>query len=332
MSSRLGNWLEFEPNLPPRKSFVGTLQTGFDSTSLGCLQECPRKYYYSIVCGVVPASESVHLKFGLALHSALEAYARARAKGANHDGGIAEAVRTALILTWEPRLNRGWISDHESKNRFNLVRTVLDYFDHYNPDAEALTTVILPNGDPAVELSFTLKTNYETQGGINYQLCGHLDRLVQFNDHYLGLDHKSTSMPFSDKYWQQFKPNTQVYLYTFAGQIIFPSPIKGFMIDGIRITPNETEFQRREITLTSFQVDEWYKDLGYWLAFAETCSKQNYWPMNTKSCTKPNTFGTGALTCEYIEICSGCPKVRDTWTKTGFVRRNWDPMEARGEF
>ena len=53
------------------KSLPG-LQIAWDSTSLGTLKECPRKYQYSIMLGKQPREISVHLTFGLYYHAALE--------------------------------------------------------------------------------------------------------------------------------------------------------------------------------------------------------------------------------------------------------------------
>src|SRR5271167_2659407 len=186
------DFLNFNPELPERESFIGTQQIFWDSTSLGSLKDCPRKYYYSIVCGVVPASTSVHLRFGILYHSSLEHYDHKRAAGAAHEDALLSAVDYALRNSWEHRLNRPWISDHEEKNRFTLVRTVVDYLDHFCDENETLQTVILPNGKPAVELSFSFDTSYMSPVGRPYKIAGHIDRLARMHGQTFVSDRKTT--------------------------------------------------------------------------------------------------------------------------------------------
>lgn len=80
-------------------------QIAWDSTSLGLLKECPRKYYYEIILGWRPRATSVHLIFGQAYHAALEHYDHHAASlgklgGAlsdeEHNVGIRIALRQAI--------------------------------------------------------------------------------------------------------------------------------------------------------------------------------------------------------------------------------------------
>jgi PD-(D/E)XK nuclease superfamily protein len=319
--------LDFTPDLPPRESFIGTLQVLWDSTSLSTFLDCPYKYYLAIICGVIPQGDSVHLKFGILYHKGQEYYQKARCRGLIREDAIYETLRYILTATWEPRLNRPWISLHETKNRYTLVRTLLDYFDFYNDEADTYENVLLPGGRPAVELSFQFPTNYETPTGAPYKICGHIDRLVSRSGRLGILDYKTTSMPLSETYWNQFKLNNQLSLYHFSGQIVFNVRISEMIVDAVQIKKDGSEFQRRGLPQTEDQLNEWYVDFGYSVAYAETCSKQNYWPRNRKSCVK------GYLTCEYISICSNCPGTRGTWMKTGWSVRQplWDPAVARGD-
>src|SRR5438046_4651295 len=54
------------------------MQLAWDSTSMGLLKECPRKYQLSILEGWTPKRTSVHLLFGLWYHGALERYDHAK--------------------------------------------------------------------------------------------------------------------------------------------------------------------------------------------------------------------------------------------------------------
>ena len=76
---------------------VPGLQVIWDSTSLGLLKTCPRKYFFSQVLGMNGRGENVHLIFGIVLHSSLEAYDHARAKGKSWREGVRAALTVALM-------------------------------------------------------------------------------------------------------------------------------------------------------------------------------------------------------------------------------------------
>ncbi|MFA6159423.1 MAG: hypothetical protein WC763_07395, partial [Candidatus Paceibacterota bacterium] len=77
----------------PSPFLPGTnIQYAFDSTSLGYLKTCPRLYQYLMIEGWGSLDESVHLRFGIEYHQALQEYDIARAQGSNHP----DATRLAL--------------------------------------------------------------------------------------------------------------------------------------------------------------------------------------------------------------------------------------------
>ena len=68
------------------------IQFAWDSTSLGYLKTCPRLYYYHMIEGWASEGESVHLRFGIEFHRALQDYDMLKADGSKHN----EAVETAV--------------------------------------------------------------------------------------------------------------------------------------------------------------------------------------------------------------------------------------------
>lgn len=86
----------------PFSASLHNFQTAWDSTSLGLIKECPRKYYYQIIQGWQSKHFSVHLKFGQLYHAALEAYDHHAASLGKLEGGLTddehhEGVRVALL-------------------------------------------------------------------------------------------------------------------------------------------------------------------------------------------------------------------------------------------
>ena len=237
----------------------------------------------------------------------------------------------------------GWDPDQTSKagkykNRHSLLQLLVDYVDHFNPDPA--TTYIKHDGTPAVELSFRFELDFgpswrghddiPDDGSVApqpYLLCGHLDRVVNFNGSLFVMDRKTTTTTLGAYYFAQYEPNNQMSLYTLAGKIILDAPIRGVIIDAAQIKLEEPNTFARGFThRTEAQLQEWQADLQTHLALAETYALNNHWPMNDTSCDK---FGG----CRFRGICSKDPHVREAFLKTDFDKLEradrWNPLRSR---
>lgn len=328
------------------------IQYAWDSTSLGYIKTCPRLYQYIMIEGWGSRDESIHLRFGIEYHTALQDYAVARAQGTEHE----EAIRTTVRLLH--RRVHDWVVDRNTragkyKNRETIASLVIDYLDHFSDDPAE--TFILADGKPAVELSFRFALDWgpqasQTHGSLEldedaakiaaldgdpgptmpaqpYLLSGHLDRVVNFADSLYVMDRKTSLSTLSGYYFNQWAPNNQMTLYTLAGKIMLNSPIKGVIIDAAQVLlekPNS--FQRGFTYRTDDQLDEWLVDLRHWLHSAETYATNGYWPQNDTACDK---YGG----CKFREVCSRSPQVREQYLKSSFDKlepeERWNPLRAR---
>jgi hypothetical protein len=311
-----------EQPLPLNTSFslkLPTLQIAWDSTSLSALKRCPRLYEYSIVRGYTGRRENIHFAFGIWFHAALEFYDRAKAKGVPHNAALDETVRRALIATWNFKLNRPWTSEEPTKTRETLIRAIVWYLDKFGEN-DTMQTIIFADGEPAVEKSFRFEVGLRSHlTDEEYLLCGHIDRLTHFNDRIWIQDRKTTKFALNDNYFDMYSPDNQVSLYILAGQVVYPEPIRGFVIDAVQTLVEGNRFQRGEVTRTPSQLDEWVRDLQYWLRQAEVFAHDNYWPQNDKAC-----YG-----CEFRKVCGASPEVREPLLRGLFEQRVWDPLQTR---
>lgn len=319
------------------------IQMAWDSTSLGMLKTCPRLYQYQMLEGWSSTGESIHLRFGLEYHKALEDFDRFTiADGLSRKDALHETVLQTHLRT------RDWQVDETSKagklkNRSSLLRTVVDYLDHYSPDP--CKTVVLSNGQPAVELSFRFELSWgpgeqpkeisynpqtrELKHGTRHQpylLCGHLDRVVNFADDLFVMDRKTTTTTPGSYYFDGWSPHNQMTLYTLASQVVVGAPVKGVFIDAAQILTHSSAFVRGITYRTQDQIHEWVGDLAYWFSLAETFAQQGHWPMNDTACDK---FGG----CRFRSICSKSPQVREKFLKSEFVQQTeaerWNPLKPR---
>ena len=315
-STRLPN-ASFSPQLPK-------LQLFWDSTSLGQLKECPRKYELTLVEGWEPkGGRNVHLEFGIWMHSGREHYYHSRAKGLPHEESLLRALHFVLTGTWNRVLNRPWTSDDPQKNRATLVRSLCWYLDQWASDP--METLILANGTPAVELSFRFDTGLRTASTAEpILLCGHLDRVGKLGDNIYLSDLKTTKHTIKGfsaaEYFAQFSPDNQMSLYDIAGKVVYDLPVSGLMVDAVQVAATFTRFHRSPISRNDSQREEWFRSFEVYVRAAEGYAQSDFWPMNDKACFR----------CHFRPICARPPGARQMWLEADYQRRSWDPSVPRG--
>lgn len=324
----------FSPTLPQ-------WQTVWDSTSLGWYKMCPRLYKYQMIDGWEPRHRGLHLMFGGLYAAALERYAHSKASGATHDEATLRMVRWALENSGtrtctgdhpQCSLNRDgptcgaceWTSwsdpdhpDSNTKNRFTLIRSLV-----WNVEerlTSPFTTLILANGKPAVELSFKFEM-YDIEGE-SVALSGHMDEVVQAEGDLWVRDDKTSKNQLNAAYFQQYTPNNQMSLYSIAGKVILTRPVRGVLVKAAQIGVNFTRFRTGQVPRSAQVLDEWLRDTEYYIRQARANALDNHWPLNDRSC----------FLCSFKKVCAVSPSHREAHLREDFVRRTWNPNEARGD-
>lgn len=328
----------------PSPFISGTkIQYAIDSTSLGAMKLCPRYYQYTILEGWMPKEESIHLRFGIEYHSAIQDYENLRAEGLDFNDAVRETMGRLLIRSHkfdpDPSTKAG-----QYKNPNSLRQLVVDYLDEFGR-GDPCKTYILANGKPAVELSFRWELDWgpncseavsnptnpsdqpNTASLQPYLLCGHLDRVVSYNDDLFVLDHKTTTMSAGDWYMQQWSPNNQMTLYALAGKVVLNAPMRGVIIEAAQILLEKPNKFTRGFAYRSDQIiHEWLSDLEITLELAQHYAKANHWPMNDTAC---GMYGG----CKFQKVCSKNPEVRKHYLNADFTQLDedlrWNPLKPR---
>lgn len=304
------------------QSFRDGVQIFWDSTSVGLAETCPRKYYYSMIVGLQGRTPSPHLRFGGLFATAAENYYKRRFAGMSHDLSLLACVRDAMIETWDDENGQPEIFLDDKKTRPNLIRTIVWYLDQYSMEREAdagINVIQLKNGEPAVELSFKLQFDSDLY------YCGHLDRAVEYGGANFIMDQKTTGGTINARFFNQFKPNTQMSGYSYAGKVILQTPVSGVLIDGVQIAINQTSFQRGFTMRTEEELDEWYSSMTYHVRMMQHFSAagdERDFPMNTASC---GNYGG----CPFHSLCSSPPNLRSRLFTTEYRPKVWDPSISR---
>jgi hypothetical protein len=331
------------PGEPASPFLPGTnIQYAWDSTSLGLFKTCPRLYYYTMIAGWSPRGESIHLRFGIEYHAALELFDRLVAQGEPRERATEQVIASIYARTadWHPDITT---RAGKYKNRDTLCSLVIDYLDHFYHDPAS--TYIKLDGTPAVELSFRFELDWGPEAGSEivaggergetyeryqrqpYLLSGHLDRVVSFNDQLLVMDRKTTTTTLGAYYFAQYEPHNQMSLYTLAGRIILNAPIRGVIIDAAQILLEKPNAFARGFTYrTEDQLTEWLDSLRVTLATAERYAVEDTFPQNDTACSN---YGG----CRFRGICSKSPSVRDRFLASDFDKleenQRWNPLRSR---
>jgi hypothetical protein len=305
-------------NTSPSTAVIDGFQIAYDTVSLNSLKKCPRYYQYTILEGWELRLRPPALAFGIAFHTCMETWHKLLALGMSPDLAQLRLTRLAGLLgeTTPP--------GDSVRSKETLVRSVIWYTDQFREDPAQ--TTYLSTGKPAVEYSFTFP--FEIIGGHQTYLCGHIDRIVEYEEQVWVTDYKTSKHPLDYKFLDQFKPNGQIKHYTLAAHVLaqdstaIPTPPVGALIDGVQLGVTFTRFQRFPILYSSAEIDEYIADTKVWLNLALTLRDQEHYPMNETACDQ---YGG----CVFREICRQSPLHRQRYLETNFRRRTWDPLVAR---
>lgn len=301
------------------------IRLAWDSTCLTAFKTCPRLYKLSIIDGWTPKTENDHLRFGSEYHRALQDYDIEKTKGSGHKDAMSKVLRDLLLRTmdWHPNPDS---KAGKYKNIDTLTSLVVDYLDHFINDPAR--TYIKFDGSPAIEQSFRFEIGFGPKSADQaYLLCGHLDRIVEFNDQLMIMDRKTTTTTLGDYYFKQWEPNIQMALYILAGRVILDTALKGVIIDAAQILLDKpNRFVRGFTYRTEDQIQEWLDDLVVVLDSAERAAQSDKWIMNESACDK---YGG----CKFRDVCSKSPSVREKFLRANFIQltpeERWNPLTTR---
>lgn len=305
----------------PWSRVLPSLQIAIDAHSLEAFKTCPRYYQNRVIRGRITPRANDHLTFGILFGQALEVAERLRAQ-CECWGEDPKALQRQ-VFRWALVASSRWQSVEPTKTRQTLLRSVVWYLERYREDP--LRTVILPNGDPAVELGFQFDLGIQTSTtGETWALCGYLDRLVLYNGRPAIVDIKTTRGELNETFFEAFSPHTQMSAYDVAGQVILPEPISNdIVIDGVQVLVNSTRFRRGYTARNAEARRAWLKDLEFWLRQMERTALEygdSPWPQNEHSC-----FG-----CPYRRPCrESSPEIEAFILERDFVERHWNPLAPR---
>jgi CRISPR/Cas system-associated exonuclease Cas4 (RecB family) len=246
----------------------------FNPTAIESYLTCPRKFYYSLVKGIQPKADRVALSFGTAMHAA----------GAAWYGKLGDEVALKAFCDLFPEVP----SDVEDKYRTqaNGVATLKAYFKLYKDDTidsidylEQEFRIPMPNGTVLV-----IKP----------------DRIRKTSTGIIPTDMKTTAMPLTSMFFNQYENSFQLTGYLYGANHEFKETCDSVVIDALKVplsTTGKTEnFVRRSFFRTEKQIKDW-EDTYIKTTDKMLCAKcEADFTCNQQGCAKP-------FVCDYLDLC-----------------------------
>lgn len=279
-----------------------------DNTALSMYKSCPEKYRLGILEGYRPNAISAPLSFGSAWNDCTEELEK---------NGLPSAIRKAYTFPLT-------FGGDNRRTRWTLIRGLVWYHETYKNDI--FKTLILPNGKPALELTFRVELPVELKSasGVPVYYTGHIDRVVTYMGQVYAFEKKHTVSYLTDNYFARYEFSAQIMGYVFALNSLHQLEAAGAVIDSVSFAVNSVKTGRKVVQRAMEHVPEWLADTFYWIAQLDNSLYTGYWPRNTESC---NMYSG----CQFREVCYRRPGARQAVLEADFHVEKWDPAAVRGD-
>ena len=302
-----------------------------DNTALDQYMSCPRKFLYAMIYHRrgKGAYQRPPLSYGTSWHAMMETHYKT--------GGETKAVVDAAVASWQPHENP---DDHRTIQRCvaEYGNFLKQYGTHDQETALHGKTVGYEEGVPIVEVPAEL-----WDAGLIHPYTGKIDRIYEHRGLYYVEDHKTTSA-MGDNYFKQFDPSNQMMGYMWLAQRLSGVPIAGVRINGHAVLKASSKFARQTIMISQPRLEEWVGNVNIWMKRLEASYKVYHevrelpvddphrraalleaFPHNFNACA--GKYGQ----CQYTEVCTFAPEVRDRILEAEFEVQPWNPLNPDDE-
>ena len=285
-----------------------------DSTIRGTFVSCPRKAELSYFHHWKPHSDNVHLHAGGAFASGLEKARRSFFEvGDSAPEAISKGAKEVMRFYGDFEC-----PDDSAKSMVNMVGAIGEYVHEHGFATDAIQPFRLPDGKPAIEISFALPIEVKhPQTGDPILYTGRYDMLGEFQDQLWVVDEKTTTQ-LGKTWFNQWVLRGQLTGYCWAA-LDYGYPVVGAIIRGLAIRKRDYGHAQAISVRPKWQIDRWYKQLCFDVERMIQCWERGYFDYALDhACTE---FGG----CLFLDVCSSPNPER--WLENDFSRRIWNPLD-----
>lgn len=301
----------------------------WDATSAGIVGSCPRKAYYQLVERKVPAKQALFLKAGKVFHAALDLWYLGTSveevlefiASQYEESTLLPAVGQYSHLTGEFLMVvfKNYVNYAKKNDTFWPLKVKVDQL-HTEKVAVAQWRLTDDNLVVLGESSVVLDLG-EGEEPFYYGMKPDMPILAAGNQVFL-LDTKTTSSYIGKSYLQRYKVSNQLRAYCYGLSLLLGKEITGAVVNAIHLGPkavesssNVTRFERYGPLLFPPSVQrEAIENLRAWAETLDRYAQSGYYPQHT---------GVGCSSCDYLELCSVSPSLRQHLLQVEFVEDTW---------
>lgn len=305
-----------------------------DATMRSDWRSCPHKFFRRHVQGLAKPSTNVHLHFGAAVASGLEAARRVYCAGNSADVSMLAGCQ-ALIAAWGSYEPVARTRSEANKTLENALGALTAYF-HEWPLDEDPVQIHRHAGEPCVEFSFALPIpgSRHPDTGELMLYCGRFDFIGDYDAAVWGVDDKTTSSSPNNDYWRtQWKLRGQFSGYCWGARE-YGMPIKGFIVRGMGVKTASVECGWALAPRPTWMVDQWLlqlqDDVAQMATQYEALVGTAHFTDKPLGHAFPQAFADACSDfggCAFLDLCS--EQYPDTWLDDYVVSR-WNPLERQG--
>lgn len=312
---------------------TGKTLVRINSSSLGVIQECPRKSQYLLKEKWRSGVEAPATIFGSAMHKALEVFysappeerrmvplERLELVANGHPVTENQLLERSVAAFAEKATPLAQLPDTDKRSLSNGAWILHNYFKAYVDDPYV---ALVDKDGPFIERQFTHR--FSEDESLIVDIFGTIDFAFRhiINGNILVGDHKTaSSLGWGDSsYYDRDRPNHQYTMYMLGAKRVFGFDTEEFMVNVIEVKakPKTTKgsapnFPRQITKRTEEDFDELHdvvmKAVHDYLYFSAT----NIWPLGPiGACT---AYGG----CTYKQVCAAPKSLRETILKNKFTR------------
>lgn len=308
------------------------VEVNIDATSLRT-SNCMLDMYRTVVEGYRSPVVSADIIYGVAVHKFIDTMFKTK--------GDLRKARDAAYLAFRIKKFDKAKKPHMSDER-HMLTTCLEYWENVVSKESTFDTVLLPNGEPATEVTF--KFLYYEDAYLKVNLAGTIDKLGKFkNGCYAIGDYKTTSSWDDRSYFSSYELSIQLRFYVLALRWMAsyePESVLGKIgatkvgafIDALFIKSSVAEnlYKRSEV----FQFDGSHLDeIKQLLDRKIQALSQEVMAISKGESQRPLKEGILHGTCEkkfgkcqFWNCCRSNDTIADILLKRDFIQKHYDPL------
>lgn len=303
-----------------------------DAHLLKTFRACEQKFNYFEEQHVIAGGMKAAPGFGIAMHSGIEHYRKAKMEGKNFDQALVIGAGHLLKAYKDnmPSESQSEVLQDDKRSLDNALRIYEGYCKHYEPMGYKFHYVEVPFALYLGKIdSFdTNNVNKKIQKDLIY--VGIIDAVLEMHDALYVNDLKTTAWSISDSWLEGFRMDQGLCGYTIAAREILGVNTQHALVHGIwvqkeaktaRAKPLDEYFQSKEIHWPEDIINEWHRNTILTATRIEKARLDNQWQMDWgQNC---GAFGG----CEYRKLCSAPLGFRQRMIDLEYRRAIWSPLE-----